>query len=83
MLKEVTDIINICDLVIAKSNTLKEISDSIKDVIKKIQTDANQLEAPAKSLALRKPLANLFISNSNLDDNIKEFEKIYDDLKKI
>ena len=83
MLKEVADIINICDLVNTKSNTLKEISEAIKDVIKKIQSDANQIEAPSKSLALRKPLANLFISNSNLDDNIKEFEKIYDELKKI
>ncbi len=83
MLKEVTDIINICDSVVAKSNTLKEISDAIKEVIKEIQVNTDQLETPAKSLVLRKPLANLFISNSNLDDNIKEFERIYDDLKKI
>ncbi|MCL5073613.1 MAG: hypothetical protein M1308_22370 [Actinobacteria bacterium] len=83
MMKEVADIINICDLISSKSDTIKEISEAIKDTIKKIQTDTDQIQVPAKSLALRKPLANLFISNSNLDDNIKEFEKIYDDLKKI
>lgn len=83
MQKEVTDIINICDLVIAKSNTLKEISDAIKYIIREIQAGTDQIEAPIKSLSLRKSLASLFISNSNLDDNIKEFEKIYDGLKKI
>lgn len=82
MQKEVTDIINVCDQLIAKSATFKEIAEAIKDIIKEIQSETSQADAPAKSLALRKPLANLFILNSDLDDDMKSFEKIYDDLKK-
>lgn len=82
MQKEVTDIINVCDQVIAKSATFKEIAEAIKDIIKEIQSKTSQADAPGKSLALRKPLANLFILNSDLDDDMKSFEKIYDDLKK-
>ncbi|MCL4378535.1 MAG: hypothetical protein M1475_08805 [Actinobacteria bacterium] len=83
MQKEVHDILNVCEQLIAKSNTIEEISKAIKEIIKEIQAKTSQVDIPQKSLALRKPLANLFILNSNMDDCIKSFEKSYDDLKKI
>jgi hypothetical protein len=83
MQKEVEEIVCVCEQVIDKSRTFKEIAEAIRDIIKQVQSETTQIDAPGKSLALRKPLANLFILNSNMDDNIKAFEKIYDELKKI
>jgi len=83
MLKEVEDIENVCEQVIEKSKAFKEIAESVKDKIKELKLETTQIDAPAKSLALRKPLANLFILNSDMDDSIKTFEKIYEDLKNL
>jgi len=83
MQKEVEEIVCVCEQVIDKSETFKEIAGAVRDIIKQVQSETTQIDAPGKSLALRKPLANLFILNSNMDDNIKAFEKIYDELKKI
>ena len=83
MQKEVNDILSVSEQLIAKSHTIEEISKAIKEIVKEIQAKTSQVDVPQKSLALRKPLANLFILNSNMDDNIKVFEKIHDDLKKI
>jgi len=83
MHKEVTDIANVCDVIISKTQKINEISGALKELVKDIEYKTEQVDVPAKSLAMRKPLASLFILNSNLDDIIKIFEKIYDDLNKI
>jgi len=83
MHKEVTDIANVCDVIISKTQKINEISGALKELVKDIEYKTEQVDVPAKSLAMRKPLASLFILNSNLDDIIKNFEKIYDDLNKI
>lgn len=83
MQKEADEILSVCGQVIDKTKTFKEIAEAVKEIIKEVQSETTQIDAPGKSLALRKPLANLFILNSNMDDNIKAFEKIYEELKKI
>lgn len=83
MQKEVTDIVNICNTIISKTQSVNEIAEALKELAKDIQENTGQADIPLKSLSMRKPLAALFIMNSNFDDLIKNFEKIYDDLKKI
>lgn len=83
MQKEVTDIVNICNTIISKTQSVNEIAEALQELAKDIQQNTGQADIPQKSLSMRKPLAALFILNSNYDDLIKNFEKIYDDLKKI
>ncbi len=83
MHKEVKDVGDICDNIITKINNTKEIAEALKELVKNIGQNTGQSDIPAKSLAMRKPLASLFILNSNFDDLLKDFEKIYDNFKKI
>jgi len=83
MHKEVTDIVNVCSTITSKTQSVNEIAKALQELAKDIEQNTGQMDIPAKSLAMRKPLASLFILNSNLDDLIKNFEKTYDDLKKI
>lgn len=83
MYKEVKDIKNVCDNIISKAGNAREIADALKELIKNIEENTEQAEIPAKSLSMRKPLASLFILNSDFDDLLKDFERIYDNLKKI
>ena len=83
MHKEVTDIVNVCNTITSKTKSINEIAEALQELVKEIEQNTQQVDIPSKSLAMRKPLASLFILNSNLDDLIKNFEKTYDDLKKI
>jgi len=83
MHKEVTDIVNVCNTITSKTKSINEIAEALQELAKEIEQNTQQVDIPSKSLAMRKPLASLFILNSNLDDLIKNFEKTYDDLKKI
>ncbi|MDD3520343.1 MAG: hypothetical protein PHU65_03790 [Actinomycetota bacterium] len=83
MHKEVKEITDVCSSIIIKTQSIKEIAKEVQEQTKNIEENAQQADRPSKSLAMRKPLASLFILNSNFDDLIKNLEKIYDDLKKI
>ena len=83
MHKEVTDIVNVCNTITSKTKSINEIAKALQELTKEIEQNTQQVDIPSKSLAMRKPLASLFILNSNLDDLVKNFEKTYDDLKKI
>ncbi len=83
MQKEVTDIIEICNTIVTKTESVNEIAEALKELARDIQQNTVQADIPLKTLAMRKPLAALFILNSDFDDLIKNFERIYDDLKKI
>jgi len=83
MHKEVNDIVNVCDSILEKTQKINEISSEISKLARELEQNTEQADVPSKSLAMRKPLAALFILNSNLQDNIETFEKIYDELKRI
>jgi len=83
MHKEVTDIINVCNTIASNTQKINEVSEALKELVNDIEQKTEQVDVPTKSLAMRKPLAALFILNSNLDDILKNFEKIYDDINKI
>ena len=83
MHKEVKDIGDICGNMISKTKDVNDIAEALKELVKNIAQDTEQADIPAKSLVMRKPLAALFILNSNFDDLLKDFEKIYDDFKRI
>ena len=83
MHKEVTDIINVCNTIASNTQKINEVSEALKELVNDIEQKTEQVDVPTKSLAMRKPLAALFILNSNLDDVLKNFEKIYDDINKI
>lgn len=83
MHKEVKEVIDVCDIIITKIKDTTEIAEALKEVVKEIEQNTEQADVPNKSLAMRKPLSSLFILNSNFDDLLKDFEKIYDNFKKI
>ena len=83
MHKEINDIINTCNGIDTKMQTANELIGAIKEQASTIQQNTDQANISEKTLLLRKPLASLFILNSNLDDLIVDFEKLYDELKKI
>ncbi|MCL4377553.1 MAG: hypothetical protein M1409_04090 [Actinobacteria bacterium] len=83
MHKEVTDIAKVCDSIIKRLDEVKKIADKIKKLTADVESKTDQMDAVNKSLAMRKDIANLYILNSNIEDNLKTLEKIYKSLSKI
>jgi hypothetical protein len=83
MHKEVTEITKACDSMIVRSNKIENYANKIKKIVSEIEVKTDQAEAVNKSLAMHKELANLYILSSNIEDNFKMLEKIYNSLSKI
>lgn len=83
MYKEAIEITKACDLMIEKSIEIKSYANKMKDKVSEIETKTSQVESVNKSMAMHKELANLYILSSNIEDNFKMLERIYDSLSKI
>jgi len=83
MFREIKDVKKICESIIKKLDDIRNSATQLENLVEKIESEASQAEAMEITLAIRKELANLFILNSNIEDNFKILQKIYKSLEKI
>jgi len=83
MFKEIKDVKKICEAIIMKLDNIKNSAIQLENLVDKIKSETSQEEAAEITLSIRKELANLFILNSNMEDNLKILQKIYKSLEKI
>lgn len=83
MFKEISDIEKVCRTINSKSEKIKKLVTDLNGLMEKIKSKASQEEAVNITLAIRKELTNLFILNSNIEDNLKILQRIYESLEKI
>ena len=76
MFKEISDIKEVCETINSKSEKLKDLAASLCKLMEDIKTKTSQEEAVNVTLAIRKELSNLFILNSNIEDNLNAMQKI-------
>ena len=76
MFKEISDIKKVCETINSKSEKLKDLATSLCKLMEDIKNKTNQEEAVNVTLSIRKELSNLFILNSNIEDNLNAMQKI-------
>ena len=76
MFKEISDIKKVCETVNSKSEEIKNLATELDKLMEEIKSKTNQEEAVGVTLAIRKELTNLFILNSNIEDNLNAMQKI-------
>lgn len=83
MFKEIEDLKNTCENIIKKSDNINNLAKEMVNIIDEIKVRINQEDAVEMTLAVRKELANVFILNSNIEDNFKILQKIYNSIKNL
>jgi len=76
MFKEISDIKKVCETINSKSEKIKDLATSLDKLMEEIKSKTSQEEAVNVTLAIRKELSNLFILNSNIEDNLNAMQKI-------
>ena len=76
MFKEISDIKKVCETINSKSEKFKDLATSLCKLMEDIKNKTSQEEAINVTLAIRKELSNLFILNSNIEDNLNAMQKI-------
>jgi len=80
MFKEISDIKKVCKTINSKSDMIKNLATELDKLMEEIKSKVSQEEAVNITLAIRKELTNLFILNSNIEDNFNTLKKIFDSL---
>lgn len=83
MFKEIEDLRGTCENIIKKSDNIRNLAKDMVNLIDEIKTGIKQEDAVEMTLAVRKDLANIFILNSNIEDNLKILQKIYHSIKNL
>lgn len=83
MFKEISDIKKVCKTINSKSDMIKDLATELDKLMEEIKSKVSQEEAVNITLAIRKELTNLFILNSNIEDNFNTLKKIFDSLKEL
>ena len=83
MFKEIEDLRGTCENIVKKSDGIKNLAKDMVNLIDEIKASINQEDAVEMTLAVRKELANIFILNSNIEDNFKILQKIYNSIKNL
>jgi hypothetical protein len=83
MFKEIKDVKKICESIINKLDNIRNSAVQLENLVDKVKSETSQEKAAEITLSIRKELANLFILNSNVEDNLKILQKIYKSLEKI
>jgi hypothetical protein len=83
MFKEIEDLRGTCENIFKKSDKIKNLAEDMVNLIDEIKVRINQEDAVEMTLAVRKELANIFILNSNIEDNFKILQKIYNSIKNL
>jgi chorismate mutase len=83
MFKEIEDLRGACENIAKKSDDIKNLAKDMVNLIDQIKASIKQENAVEMTLAVRKELANIFILNSNIEDNFKILQKIYNSIKNL
>jgi hypothetical protein len=83
MFKEIEDLRGTCENIFKRSDKIKNLAEDMVNLIDEIKVKINQEDAAEMTLAVRKELANIFILNSNIEDNFKILQKIYNSIKNL
>lgn len=83
MFKEIKDLRGTCENIIKKSDSIRNLAKDMIDLIDKMKMGIKQEDAVEMTLEVRKELANIFILNSNIEDNFKILQKIYKSIKNL
>ncbi|MBA7508353.1 hypothetical protein ES705_00279 [subsurface metagenome] len=83
MFKEINDVKEVCKTMISRSDKIKNLATELESLMDEVKSKTSQEEAVNITLAIRKELTNLFILNSNIEDNFNTLKKIFDSLKEI
>ncbi|MFA5015325.1 MAG: hypothetical protein WC549_07285 [Actinomycetota bacterium] len=83
MFKEIEDFRATCENIIKKSDNIKNLAKDMVNLIDEIKTGIKQEDAVEMTLSVRKELANIFILNSNIEDNFKILQKIFHSIKNL
>ena len=81
MFKEIGDIKKVCKTINSESDKIKNLATQLDSLMEEIKSKASQEEAVGVTLAIRKELTNLFILNSNIEDNFNTMQKIFNSTK--
>ena len=81
MFKEISDIKKVCKTINSKSDMIKDLATELDKLMEEIKSKVSQEEAVNITLAIRKELTNLFILNSNIEDNLNAMQKISNSIK--
>ncbi|MFZ3385950.1 MAG: hypothetical protein WA120_02090 [Candidatus Hydromicrobium sp.] len=81
MFKEISDIKKVCETINSKSEKIKNLATELDKLMEEIKSKASQEEAVNITLAIRKELTNLFILNSNIEDNFNTLQRIFNSTK--
>ena len=81
MFKEVSDIKKVCETIDSKSEKIKNLATELDKLMEEIKSKTSPEEAVNITLAIRKELTNLFILNSNIEDNLNAMQKISNSMK--
>jgi len=81
MFKEISDIKKVCETINSKSEKIKNLATELDKLMEEIKSKTSQEEAVNITLAIRKELTNLFILNSNIEDNLNAMQKISNSMK--
>jgi hypothetical protein len=81
MFKEIKDVKGVCKNIVSRMDEIKNLCIKMDSIMEEIESKAGQEEAVNVTLAIRKELANLFILNSNMEDNFDTLRKVFDSLK--
>jgi hypothetical protein len=81
MFKEINDVKGVCKNIVSRIDEIKNLCKKMDSIMEEIESKAGQEEAVNVTLAIRKELSNLFILNSNIEDNFDTLRKVFDSLK--
>ncbi len=83
MFKEIRDLKNTCENIVKKSDSIKNLTVELINIIDEIKSKTSQENAVGTTLSIRKELATTFILNSDIEDNFKTLQKISNSIKKL
>jgi len=83
MFKEMGDLKKACKNIIKRSDSIKNLATELINLIDKVKSETPQENAVEITLAIRKELATVFILNSDIEDNFKTLQKIFNTISKI
>jgi len=81
MFKEISDIKKVCETINSKSEKIKDLATGLDKLMEEIKSKTSQEKVVNVTLAIRKELTNLFILNSNIEDNLNAMQKISNSIK--
>jgi len=81
MFKEISDIKKVCETINSKSEKIKDLATGLDKLMEEIKSKTSQEKVVSVTLAIRKELTNLFILNSNIEDNLNAMQKISNSIK--